>query len=431
MWLIPRDSDGTGRGRILLPEPVREALVRWYVGEGSRADEEAGITLVQQARIGGKWIACDCLSTDQPPPILTPAFLSEADTYYLRRLTSSKRPEHLITCPFFREQATNRLTEVRNEDSPADPPTGYFEVLRPAPQNLAQRPDTDLTDDRTRQGAIPRLARLLWRLLLLSGLNQCPPLSGETPKRSIATEFRRLAVTAEKVEIAPGIALGRAFWTHAQPLHSRRVYAALRALECEWPRRHAPQAFLALFAHEISGSTIQVAGCEPVILANRVQSPSIRGNRIKGPYLVLIVAGQYPEARGYAPLRGYAQPIFKGNRFVPVDSEIERIVLGDLIKLRADLDCIGVDLALDKPLFDILTPLGPCRPDFILEARSRLTGEIRQVVVEAMGSNGEAYLAAKAITHPRMELLGPLVRISVDDIETRRVGAIIRRALDI
>ena len=35
-------------------------------------------------------------------------------------------------------------------------------------------------------------------------------------------------------------------------------------------------------------------------------------------------------------------------------------------------------------MFDTLTPIGPCRPDFLLEARSRSTGEIRQIVVEAM-----------------------------------------------
>lgn len=51
MWLIPINSDGLGGGRIALPGLVKEALVLWYVGEGSRSDEEAGIMLVQQARI--------------------------------------------------------------------------------------------------------------------------------------------------------------------------------------------------------------------------------------------------------------------------------------------------------------------------------------------------------------------------------------------
>jgi hypothetical protein len=431
MWLIPRNSDGCRGGKIALPSLVREALVRWYVGTGSRADEDAGIMLVQQARVGERWIACDCLADGEAPPILTPAFLSEADTYYLRRLTSAKRPEHRMECPFFRAQATNRLSEVRTQDSPADPPIGYFEVLRPAPEHLTQRPDTNTTDDRTRQASIPRLARLLWRLQALSGLNHCPPLREEAPERSINREFQQLAFAAARVEIAPGIALGRVFWTHAQPLHNKRVYAALRALEPRWPRGHAPQAFLALYAQSVRGSTIEVADGDPVVLANRIQSPSNRGNRIKGPYLVLVVAGQYPEARRYAALRGYAQPIFKGNRFVPVDSEFERLVLGELLTLRQDLDHAGWNLSIEKPLFDTLTPLGSCRPDFILEACDRRSGEIRRIIIEAMGSSDPDYLASKTVIHLRMAHIAPLALVHSEDLERGRIREVVRHSLAI
>src|SRR3546814_9943121 len=110
MWLIPLRTNGLGSGRIPLPQPVRDALVRWYAGKGSRHDKEAGIMLVQQARIGEKWIACDCLQSGESPPILTLAFLYEAATYYLRRLTSTDRPEHHHDCPFFREQSSAENT---------------------------------------------------------------------------------------------------------------------------------------------------------------------------------------------------------------------------------------------------------------------------------------------------------------------------------
>lgn len=428
MWLIPRQSDGLGGGRIPLPEPVRDALVRWYVGKGSHHDEEAGITLVQQARIGAKWIACDCLAPGEPPPILTPAFLSEAETYYLRRLTSTGRSEHQPDCPFFRDQISHRVTEVRTPEGPADPPAGFFEVLRPAPEKLAQQPEEESSDDRTRQASIPRLARLLWRLIHISGLNRTAPIARESPSHAIGDEFSLLSQAAERVEIAPGIELGRAFWTHAQALHSKRLYASLRELARKWPRGHAPQAFLTLFSQEFRGSTIQVAGCAPIVLANRIQSPSVRGNTIRGPYLVLVVVGQYPEAHGYAPLRGYAQPIFSGKRFIPVEAEFERSVLRALLQLRRTFDHRGIDLVLEKPVFDTLTPIGPCRPDFLLEAHSRSTGEIRRIVVEAMSSTDEAYLAAKAVTHPRMGYIAPLLSVSPDDLAYERFGPRICRA---
>jgi hypothetical protein len=385
MWLIARGSDGTTGPRIALPPIVRDALVRWYVGSGSHGDEDAGIVLVQQARIGGKWIACDCLAGDRLPPILTPAFLSEAETYYLRRLTGQGRSEHHEACPFFRDQATNRVSEVRRPHGPADPPHGFFEALRPAPEKLAQRPDAAASDDRTRQASVPRLARLLWRLIDVAGLNCCPPLSQEPSPPTITDQFRSLTNVARGIEIGPGVELARVFWTHAQALRSRRVYAGLRALAPRWPLGHAPQAFLALYAHQVRGSTIHVAEGDPIVLANRVQTPSIRDNRIAGPFLVIVVVGEYPEAQGYAPLRGYAQPILSGRRFIPISSAHERDVLRALIAAREEFDRRAVDLHIEKPVFDLLTPLGACRPDFLIEARSRSTGECRQLVLDLGG----------------------------------------------
>src|SRR3546814_13831116 len=59
-----------------------------------------------------------------------------------------------------------------------------------------------------------------------------------------------------------------------------------------------------------------------------------------------------------APLRAYAQPILSGRRFIPIDSEFERAVLRDLIKLRMTFDRYDTDLAIEKPVFDTLTPIG-------------------------------------------------------------------------
>jgi hypothetical protein len=429
MWLIDRHSDGLGTARIALPVPLRAALVRWYIGEGSRHDEDAGITLVQQARIGSKWIACDCLGADSAPPILTPAFLSEAETYYLRRLTSEKRPEHSPDCPFFRDQNTNRITEIRGAQTPADPPVGYFEVLRPAPEKLAQRPESDATDDRTRNASVPRLARLLWRLLSNAGLNIAVPYDEEPPERTIAEEFRALTGAAAKIEVAPGIELSRVLWTHGDALHSRRAYAGIRELARRWPHGHAPQGFLIVFAKAFKGSTIFPAGSEPITVANRVQSPSGRTNPIKGPYLVIIVMGEYPEAHGYAPLRAYAQPIYSGIRFMPVESDFERSVLRAILRSRHEFGRRGLDIAFEKPVFDRLTPLGSCRPDFLIEARSQKTGEFRQLVVEAMGTPSAEHLSQKAAARRSLEQIAPVLAITPADVDNQNVGHLLRDAL--
>lgn len=404
MWLIDRQTDGaTGSRRIPLPAVLKDALIRWYVGTGSRDDEAAGIMLVQQARIGSKWIACNCLGHASRPPILTPAYLSEAETYYLRRLTQSNRPEHRSDCPFFRDQATNRITHVHNRSDPVDPPTGFFEVLRPAPDKLAQRPEGDLTDDRTRNASIPRLARLLWRLIEASGVNRLPPLLETERDHSISHEFRALGRAAGQIEIAPGIELGRLFWTHAGALHGKQVYAALRRLAEAWPNGHAPQAFLALFADKFEGNVVSAAGAEPVHIANRVQSPSVRTNRLAGPYLVLVVVGQYPESRGYSPLRAYAQPILSGRRFVPVSSEFERTILQELLRAQYSLRRHGIEFAVEKPIFDRLTNFGSSRPDFLIEARSMKTGEVRELILEASSLETSDPAPIGTFTSPALE----------------------------
>lgn len=112
MWLVPRDTRGL-TSRSPVPDVVREALVRWYTGEGEDSDHRASVIMVVKARDHHQWIACDCLGEGTDPPLLSPAYLSEAETYYLRRLTSirQRRPEHDVDCPFFREQAPPRIRE--------------------------------------------------------------------------------------------------------------------------------------------------------------------------------------------------------------------------------------------------------------------------------------------------------------------------------
>src|SRR3546814_16965391 len=90
----------------------------------------------------------------------------------------------------------------------------------------------------------------------------------------------------------------------------------------------------------------------------------------------------------------------------------------DLLRVGCSFERAGLALLLEKPVFDTLTPIGSCRPDFLLEARSRSTGETREIIVEAMGSTDETYLAAKAVTQPRIDrksvVKGKSVSVRVD-----------------
>jgi hypothetical protein len=78
-----------------------------------------------------------------------------------------------------------------------------------------------------------------------------------------------------------------------------------------------------------------------------------------------------------------------------------------------------------------MTKDGLCRPDFMLEARSRETGEMKTLVVEAMGFDSADYEAAKAVTHPRMKTLGELVTIDPAEVDRGVAARKILLSLDI
>ena len=195
--------------------------------------------MVVKARTHGQWIACDCLGADTPPPLMSPAYLSEAETYYLRRLTSErqKRPEHEDDCPFFREQAPPRFRERRSAVPPMiDEPQGLFTAPQACSGEARRQSDESEPDDRTRGVTIPRLARLLWLLMEMSAVNVVEPLPPDSGRdSSMAKEFARLRSAAERLFVAPGIPLSKHFYTHIEPYQRNVVFARLRKAAQTWP----------------------------------------------------------------------------------------------------------------------------------------------------------------------------------------------------
>ena len=84
MWLVPRHSRGLTL-RTPVPDAVREALVRWYQGEGSEADHRANFARLArlcglqpppdparwQGRVGWRVQTADKLPLAGPMPAMT------------------------------------------------------------------------------------------------------------------------------------------------------------------------------------------------------------------------------------------------------------------------------------------------------------------------------------------------------------------------
>ena len=88
-------------------------------------------------------------------------------------------------------------------------------------------------------------------------------------------------------------------------------------------------------------------------------------------------------------------------------------MLRSLLEARKAFDRDGIDFAIEKPVFDRLTPLGSCRPDFLCEARSRSTGEIRQLIAQA----GHIEIEEHAALQRSLKQIAPTITIEPIDLE--------------
>lgn len=428
MWLVGKDTTGK-TGRVAISDELKAALVRWYTGRGSEADHRACVSLVSTARENHKWIACDCLGAERPPPLMSAAYLSFQETYYLRRLTS--RPGHEPGCPFHLPQAPPRIRETMKDSLYAiGIPKGLFSAHQKAPEKLAQRPEDIEPDDRSRGVAIPRLGKLLWLLLERAGSNilrELPPTGRRAG--SISEEMRHLKRAAQGLEIAPGIRLSDHLYTNAIDYEKRRVHARLRAAAETWPPEFAPQAFLLLEASEVTSSEV-VTGLGTVEIRNRIQHTGIIRAEVEPPFLVFAVVGEHSRREGYLALRAYAQPVFSGNQFVPAEREHDRDVLRALQQAQYELRRLGVRMAVKKVLFDITLAAGSARPDFLVALLDEHSGVECKFALQILQSDDADYLELRSIERERLGQAGLVVSMAVSSVTPEAIISEARRILE-
>ena len=428
MWLVGKDTTGK-TGRVAISDELKAALVRWYTGRGSEADHRACVSLVSTARENHKWIACGCLGAERPPPLMSAAYLSFQETYYLRRLTS--RPGHEPGCPFHLPQAPPRIREtVKDSLYAIGLPKGLFSAHQKAPEKLAQRPEDIEPDDRSRGVAIPRLGKLLWLLLERAGSNilrELPP-SGRRAG-SISEEMRHLKRAAQGLEIAPGIRLSDHLYTNAIDYEKRRVHARLRAAAETWPPEFAPQAFLLLEASEVTSSEV-VTGLGTVEIRNRIQHTGIIRAEVEPPFLVLAVVGEHSRREGYLALRAYAQPVFSGNQFVPAERDHDRDVLRALQQAQYELRRLGVRMAVKKVLFDIALAAGSARPDFLVALLDEHSGVECKFALQILQSDDADYLELRSIERERLGQAGLVISMAVSSVTPEAIISEARSLLE-
>lgn len=233
----------------------------------------------------------------------------------------------------------------------------------------------------------------------------------------MASEFAALRHAAERVQIAPGIPLARHLYTHIDPYERGIVFAKLREAARKWPSEHAPQAFLLLYATDVTGSTITLAEGRELTVKNRIRHIGVNQRRMGPPYLVLAVVGEHNPREGYAALRAYAQPIARPANFIAVHNLAERKTIVGLLDLQYRFRRRGIGVGFKRLLFDIATRAGDLRPDLLLDLRDFTTGEVIESALEIVTGEDADTIGLKLRQIEKLREIAPVVTIHAEDLE--------------
>jgi hypothetical protein len=417
------------------------ALRAWYGNAASKEDEAIALAVIRRVKVMNGWIECDCLA-GQYQPLLAP--IQQERTFTLRRLTPKdedplrheERPNHARTCPFHVDKdATPALIDRSYHIRPVlKSDRSYIDALPAIPDRLADVADRDLARSSERNDRPSRLGGILWRLLDDAGTNVVPPLQDD-PDLALRDQLLRLRAAAKKLRVLRTWTLNALMSTWAADYWEAdsRWQRLLEISRPDWPATHRRTGFMLLFTTSVSAQAIMpTSSPRPIEVLGKVRQP-LRGDPAhRRPFLSLLnVDFQDNDEGPVRAVQAYAQPVYNGDTLFPVESGFERAVSHLLFWLQQSLfDAIPkLRVKITKPLFASGTPLGLCRPDFMIEATYR---EHRPVtlIIEAFGMETEEYRKAKDKTVPRMKHLGPIFSLFPEDLAEANAPGTAKRLQD-
>ena len=355
------------------------------------------------------WLECDCLKGQDDQAIMIPH-----ETGIMHR--HPETPKHFWGCPFYRDkEGHEKIAKTYQRPKDLNRFTFLYSPNAPHEKLENEHAETDALNktNRGRAASRPRLATLLFTLLERSNLNV---LDIDT-KRTTSENLSSLKTAVRSIRLAPGIRLANYFCTHVNSLYWLR--GQLQKNRNQWPDNIRPQGIFIQVVNAIDGNNLVLSRFDDERVDVQCGIPTFGEtleNKRRAPYIFIGVIGDEGEPGDPVTFHmAYAHPISSINECFPVDSNYERRTLTLLRQQQIYFRDKGLseNLSISKPLFDLEVemPSGVtehCSPDFLL-TKTDLKNNKNKIVIETMGRNDDAYNESKAITHPRMERLGPVV----------------------
>ena len=420
--------------RALKPEE-EAALRRVKQGIDLPGADPVYSATVRSARKKRLWILCDCRDGEpEERPVIVPVRMKESGLLHLTNIGRAEVP-HAQGCPF-----------APGEDARRRKPAIVFgDVLRPVAarrvredgEEQGKGPQRRLTGPGT-DSQSSTLAGHLHRLMRAASLHRLSVAEGFASPGDWHAAIDRAAATFRSPE---DIVVSELLFTEPKSWASGHAARVLDRLEPPG-REGRLSGWLCWLARDIDGGEVNRAhpALGHVRVLGDVTFLSVMSRKVEGPWLFFGEVGRSPQTGRWQCLEACARPIASACCPVPVDSHNERRALGALrsvirsLETDAELgEALGgaVRIDLEKPLFDIRTVGGPCRPDFILTAirpgggsagGRHLLGDAARYVIEVMGLDDPEYESRKAKMHRSMRNLGRILLLNARRFDSRGDG---------
>lgn len=348
----------------------------------------------------GFWLSCDCNAEDQPVMAIRHNPSGKFSLLHLNHRTL-----HQADCPFIGDTPTLSSQDKSNQVRPVSKFITFHYTAK-EDKKKEGKTEKDVNKEEEVAKKISKLGRFLYSLIVNSSLNQI-----STPE-PINTQYHHLRNTVKKFRLGP-VRADSLLWTHPQD-ENKAIYKI--RLSVGWDEKQRRHGLFVFVVDDIQKKklTINYSNGDSYILNidNSIEeSGSLQGR--SAPYLVICtLAASIEDEDEYTFQKAFSLPVVSKSLLFPVESDYERRVVKKLISYQTWWQRKGLQVVIEKPLFDIEVAGGElCRPDFLIKS-SRKT-----IILEVNGSHEEEYLLRKKAMAPVMSEIGELISFDACEAE--------------
>lgn len=383
-----------------LPKEAVRVFANLFQGSTHQSERNRAYDLLGQICARKMRLACSCTARGILRPEISCRTRPGGQSFLMAKMpVSSKRPDHLLSCPFSR-RGKIRFDKTARTNRATFAFSGWF--CLPIPSDKAQTKPANRTISKPSKKNLPKLSCMFAALLGEAGfahlVAERKALSGE----NLYAQFDRLLQASQTFEVVQGLPLQRVFSTS---LYKREKKSFKRRIDLRFERSNPNEprmGFLALYTTIVelrklegpSGS-VQLAS-DGLLLPNTLVE-----NYQDTPSLSLVFYGAPGAGHDLVPLKSCTFPVYSGHCFTPVANDMVRQTLKSVLTMRRDLHLKRPDISIniDVPLTRTVLA-SPDVPDFKIRAVNQTNGEIQTGLILV---NDERHLQQSSLRGPLID----------------------------